>query len=144
MGNYYPAGAANDPKAPYNERDHTHEHQWNEAGFDNPIIEDGAAIFHLQCTYAEGLHGEKWQCEKTRSYRFEYSTLTEEDGTVHELPTIGEWDDIDEEIEKKVIRIEAEMMCNGTNGDVSMDVDPDPDRGVVTIEYDGMELRFEP
>jgi hypothetical protein len=36
---------------------------------DNPIFEDGAAIFHERCDYSEGRWGEGWSCEETRSMR---------------------------------------------------------------------------
>lgn len=151
-GGNYPPGAKNDPRAPYNQPDRSHEHEWrptdpDHRGRNQPIIEDGAAIFHEECNYAEGRHGEGWQCEETRTYRFEYSTLESPDGEEWELPDITEWDDHDlpEEVAERVITIE-ERHCYIGPGDeeTPIDVDPDPECGVVTIEHDGWTLRFEP
>ncbi|UBF21852.1 hypothetical protein HSTV-3_gp92 [Halorubrum virus HSTV-3] len=63
----YPPGAANDPRAPYNQPDHSHEHEWWDT--EGPIFEDGAAMFHEACGYAEGRYGEGWECEETRWFR---------------------------------------------------------------------------
>ena len=143
-GGNYPPGAKNDPRAPYNQPDRSHDHEWRPGDMDNPVIEDGAAIFHERCQYAEGRHGEGWECEETRTYRFEYSTLESPGGKEWELPDITNWDEAPEEIAQKVILIEERFHGKGPSEKVNFDVDPDPDAGVVTIEYKGWTLKFEP
>lgn len=140
----YPPGAANDPRAPWNEVDHTHEHRWEREEFRlQPIIEDGAAIFTEKCTYKEGRYGDGWECEETRTYRFEYSTV-DVGGSVVDLPTIDDWDEVDEEVACCVMAIKKAYHEHGPGDKVSIDVDPDPDNGVVTIEWNGYELKYEP
>lgn len=142
----YPPGAKHDRNAPYNQPDRSHEHRWrHEEERLNPVIEDGAAIFHEECQYAEGRYGEGWQCEKTRTYRFEYSTLESPDGKEVELPTIAEWpSDMPDGRDGKVVEIEEAFHSHGPGDKVSWNVDPDPDCGQVTIEYEGWKLHFRP
>lgn len=108
-----------------------------------PIIEDGAAIFHERCNYVEGQYGDGWECERERSYRFEYSSLESPTGTTWDLPTIGEWDDHDlpEKRAKKVIAIEERFHAG--RAEVAV-IDPDRDEGVVTLNYCDWKLHFEP
>jgi len=141
----YPPGAKHDRNAPYNQPDRSHEHEWVPDDMDNPVIEDGAAIFQEKCQYAEGRYGQGWRCEETRSYRFEYSTLESPDGETWDLPTIQEWDQLNDgsEVAEKVIEIEEAFHTHGPGDTVGFDVDPDPDCGQVTISYDGWKLHFE-
>jgi len=122
---------------------HDHEHEFDPCqSKDNPVIEDGAAIFHLQCRYAEGEYGEKWSCDETRTYRFEYDSLCTPSGERIDLPTISSWDEVDENVAEQVIHIEEEFHAG--NEDVVMNVDPDPDCGQVTISLEGWQLHFRP
>lgn len=123
---------------------HHHEHEWEHGDMDNPVIEDGAAIFHQRCLYSEGRYGEGWECEETRTYRFDYSTIESPDGKEWELPDITNWDEAPEEVAKKVIIIEKRFHGKGPSEKVEFDVDPDPDNGQVTITYKGWELHFRP
>jgi len=110
-----------------------------------PIIEDGAAIFHEKCQYAEGEYGQGWKCEETRTYRFGYSTLESPDGETVELPTIAEWpSDMPDGRDGKVVEIEEAFHAHGPGDKVGFDVDPDPECGRVTIEYEGWQLHFKP
>jgi len=104
-GSNYPPGAKNDPRAPYNQPDQSHEHEWRPCDRDTPVIEDGTAIFHEQCEYAEGRYGEGWQCKETRTYRFEYDTLESPIGVEFELPDITQWDDVNDDLAKKVVEM---------------------------------------
>lgn len=125
---------------------HAHEHEWWPDEHNGPLIEDGAAIFTQVCEYSEGEFGEKWSCDETRTYRFEYSTLETPDGDKYDLPTINKWDEIDsDEIAEKVVRIE-EQHCYVGPGDeeTTMKVDPDPDCGFVSIEWNGYTLYYRP
>jgi hypothetical protein len=124
---------------------HHHEHEWEmDDHRADPIIEDGAAIFHLQCRYVEGRYGEGWECEETKTYRFEYDTLTDLSGTEHDLPEIGgEWDQLDDYIEKAVIEVE-ERFVSGDEESELVSVDPDPDSGEVVISWKKWVLRFTP
>ena len=65
-------------------------------------------------------------------------------GKEWELPDITNWDEAPEEIAQKVILIEERFHGKGPSEKVNFDVDPDPDAGVVTIEYKGWTLKFEP
>jgi len=135
---YPPGTSAGDPRAPWNEP-HAHEHEFRPLE-KAPIIEDGAAIFHEECIYAEGRYGDGWECEETRTYRFEYSTLESPDGETVELPTIAEWpSDMPDGRDERVITIEEEFHTG--NADI-VDIDPDRDDGTVTLEHDGWQLHF--
>jgi hypothetical protein len=106
------------------------------------VIEDGAAIFERECEYAEGRYGEGWQCEATDRYRFEYDRLvTLEDHSI-DLLTIEDWDQIDEKIREIVLAIEEAYAIDDYR--VSIDVDPDPVSGQVTIDYLGYSLIYTP
>lgn len=72
----YPPGAANDPRAPYNEKDHSHEHEWVSDRLESPTLEDGAAIFIEECNYAEGQWGEGWSCDEVRQTRLDAKKIT--------------------------------------------------------------------
>jgi hypothetical protein len=139
---YPPGTSAGDPRAPWNAPDRSHEHEWEsrEANI-NPVIEDGAAIFTDECRYAEGQYGDGWQCEETRTYRFEYSELEWPDGEKQYVYEISEWESNTTAVQAKVIQIEEEFL-NG--GDATIDVDPDPECGSVIIEWRGAKLRYEP
>lgn len=144
----YPPGAANDPNAPYNQPDRSHDHEWRLVE-DGPIIEDGAAIFHERCQYAEGRYGDGWECEETRTYRFEYSSLKTPEGVKFDLEPLSKWGGnhpgmMTQWVRDKVSEIEQEFVTNGPGGEISWDVDPDPDCGVVSIEWDGWTLKYEP
>jgi len=141
---YPPGTSAGDPRAPWNEP-RAHEHEFEPRQDRSPIIEDGAAIFHEECQYAEGRYGGGRQCEETRTYRFEYSTLESPDGKTVELPTIAEWpSDMPDGRDGKVVEIEEAFHSHGPGDKVGFHVDPDPDCGKVTIEYEGWKLHFRP
>jgi hypothetical protein len=63
----YPPGAANDPRAPYNQPDRSHDHIFEDC--EGPIFEDGAAMFYAVCEYAEGRYRKGWSCEEERWWR---------------------------------------------------------------------------
>lgn len=145
VGNNLPPGASSDPRAPYNQPDRSHEHIWrHEEEQLQPVIEDGAAIFYEECQYAEGRYGDGWQCEETRTYRFEYSTLETPRGDKYDLPAIGNWDEADPVAAEAAVKVEQAFHSLGPGDKVSFDVDPDPECGVVTIEWNGYTLKFEP
>jgi hypothetical protein len=140
FGWHYPPGAAKDPNAPYNQPDRSHEHEWRPGDMDNPVIEDGAAIFHERCQYAEGRYGDGWECEETRTYRFEYSTLESPSGITSDLHSIEDWEKNCDDVRETIQCIEEAFH----DGDTKWNVDPDPDCGVVSIEWDGWTLKYEP
>jgi hypothetical protein len=121
---------------------HHHEHEFEPRQNKSPIIEDGAAIFREKCIYAEGEYGQGYQCEETLTYRFEYSTLESPNGETWPLPEITNWNDHDlpEKHAEKVIAIEEQF--HNHQDKVSLDVDPDPDCGEVTLTYKDWELHF--
>jgi hypothetical protein len=143
MSPYPPGTSASDPRAPWNEPDHSHEHAWSPVN-DGSIIEDGAAIFHEECLYVEGRYGEGWECEETRTYRFEYSTLVKPDGTELPVHDITDWESNSKFVQDMVEQIEERFVSHGPGGEVEIDVDPDPECGVVSIEWNDWELRYEP
>lgn len=130
----------------------THDHEWR-LDEESPIIEDGAAIFMEDCTWAEvtsavtsekhdeTFYGYGAECEESRSYRFEYSHLVLGDGTKIELPTIENWDEVSEMANEMVEYIE-EAYYNGTADVIS--VKPDKKSGEVVIAAYNWELRYEP
>lgn len=139
-GNYPPGTSAGDPRAPWNAPDHSHEHRWRTVE-DSPIIEDGAAIFREECEYVEGRYGEGWECEESRHYRFEYSQIESPKGEKTELHDITEWDENDSQVQANVVAVEEAY--HNMPDETTIDVDPDPDGGVVIIEYNEWKLRFE-
>jgi hypothetical protein len=128
----------------------THDHEWRPVE-EAPIIEDGAAIFHERCTWAEvtsattsekhdeTFYGYGAECEETRSYRFEYSHLILGDGTEIELPEITEWEEADEMEAEMVEYIEEAYH----NGDADINVCPAREYGEVVISAFNWELHYE-
>jgi len=145
MGGYPPGTSRRDLARGGIIEPHNHEHEWVPNQDMSPIIEDGAAIFHERCIYAEGRYNEKWSCDETRSYRFEYSKLEAPDGRTWELPTIEDWDDVDEEAGEKVIAVEESLVNFGPAKDSALaSIDPDPEAGEVVVAWNGWKLTFEP
>jgi hypothetical protein len=136
-----PAGADNDPNAPYNATDHSHEHLWiDEHG---PMFEDGAAIFHEKCDYVEGRHSEGWSCEETRKIRFEATELHVGGSPAHELPDVTKEPEGD--YERCLFGLFDDVMNAAVNGDGELAVcNPDPDSGEVVYQFDDIEVTFEP
>lgn len=123
---------------------HHHEHEFR--GDDeraNPIFEDGAAVFFEECRYVEGRHGQGWSCEETRSYRFEYDHLVLPNGHEVELPSIEDWDEVNDAIASIVITIEEAAWKNDPK-EMNMKVDPDKTHGEVSIEWQGSTLVYRP
>jgi len=136
----------------------THEHEW-QPDSDSLVIEDGAAIFHERCGWAEvtsssysekhdeTFYGYGAECEATRSYRFEYSTLEAPDGSEVDVDPIEEWGE--EPLMSAYICTRVRIAENGFHSDnnyheVTLDVDPDPETGQVTITHRGWQLHFRP
>lgn len=121
---------------------HHHEHEWLQDEDPEFHMEDGAAIFIEECWYAEGEYGQGWECEETRSYRFEYDTLELLDGGEIDLPEIGEWGKLDEDLAEVIIAIE-EAWHNGDSR-ASINVHPDKEHGEVTLDFLGYTLCYRP
>lgn len=66
-GNLPPGVTAGHPY--FNPPDHSHEHRWYPGEKENPMFEDGAAIFRDYCDYSEGRYRDEWSCDETRSIR---------------------------------------------------------------------------
>lgn len=150
-GGSYPPGAKNDPRAPYNQPDYSHEHEWY-LDDTSPILEDGAAIFIEECTWAVteahdmGRHGIEEvkvgpECDERRTYRMELQEITRiiEDGpniTIIE----GNFDRFIEVLEDAMFTIEKAAR----EGEASfIDVDPDREMGSVEVEADGYRAVYE-
>lgn len=140
--NYPPGMSGRDFVKAGIDQPHHHEHEWESDRGENPIIENGAAIFSEHCRYVEGQWGEGWKCEKTRRYRFEYSTLEGPNGGEVELPT---GHDLDEAEDWVVLTVEAieEKFYEGDD-DVEIHVDDDKKHGIVSLEYEGWSVNFRP
>lgn len=138
MGSNYPPGVtAGHPY--FNPPDHSHEHHWMPE-VNAPIFEDGAAIFHEECEYAEGEWGEGWQCEETRTYRFEASYIWYPNGQGGPIPHISDGE-MPERMELGFAN--AERDANNMNAD-HIDVDPHPEDGEVRVENDGWTVVYKP
>lgn len=80
MSGNLPPGAANDPNAPWNQPDHSHEHEWLAEDMD--VEHDEYVYFHQSCSFAETYsvgHSERldetfyetgWECEATRTITY--------------------------------------------------------------------------
>lgn len=130
MSNYPPGMSGRDFVRAGIVEPHHHEHEW--VGSDpGLIIEDGAAIFSEECRYAEGRYGEGWQCEESRTYRFEERYVWIE-GEPNPLPFI-EWEDA-------VMTVEIE----DTKGELKViEADPDPKKGHVLVQYGDIKILYE-
>lgn len=140
-GNYPPGMSKRDFIRAGIDDPHNHECEFEpDDSRDDPIIEDGAAIFHFQCRYVEGRWGEGYSCEETKSYRFEYAELDLPNSDRVDLPDITGWDTVGDDVAERVIGIE-EAYYSGDLDD--MYVNPDPDSGCVELVLDGYTLRYE-
>lgn len=69
MSNYPPGMSGRDFVRAGIDQPHHHEHEWVPCEGENPVFEDGAAIFLEECLYAEGEYGQGWECEEGRQGR---------------------------------------------------------------------------
>jgi len=111
--------------------DHSHDHEWRPE-LNDPILEDGAAIFQQKCDYAEGRWGERWECEETRHYRFEMSWFEEKATRITYLAS---------EINRLLMKWELAIMDVERNGEI-VAIDPDEDYGYVTAETDEWRVKY--
>jgi len=140
-GNYPPGMTSRDFVRAGIDDPHHHEHEFMPMDSHGPLIEDGAAVFIEECRYGEGEFG--WQCEEQRSYRFEYDCLELLDGGEIDLPSIDEWDTVDDELQEVIIAIEEAFLDGDSKADLSS-IHPNPDSGEVAIDYLGYTLVFRP
>lgn len=150
MSDNLPPGVTN--SHPYfNPPDTDHKHEWMPSN-DYPTFEDGAAIFIEECVHEtvlgteRGYEGERVvtdsiPCEETRSFRFEYDSLTYPDGKEVDLPPFDEIIESPRDLQEQIIEIEEAVTQHPEQ--TIVDVDSDPDNGQVTITYDGYTLRYE-
>lgn len=140
MSNYPPGVTAG--HSHFNPPDRSHEHEWRVVGDDEGfILEDGAAIFREECIYAEGRRGDGWECEESRHYRFEYSHLSMLKGRSIHLPTIQNWEYVEDDVHEVVMEIE--QAWHSDKRGIEVEVDPDADDGHVSISYMGYTLNYE-
>jgi len=123
----------------------THDHEWEPEG-ESPYIEDGAAIFVEYCTYAVtksvdmGLRGTEEfavgpECDESRQYRFEIAWVEEIRPDEPNITYLASEFDRFPRI-KEGILIDIELKGDITN------IDPDPDYGTVTVEYDNWRAKY--
>lgn len=121
---------------------HNHEHEWEPTGRDDPIFEDGAAIFIQSCGYAEGRWGEGWACEETRSFRCDVDRIIKvREGAPNIAYLSGEenprenWRHIERVYEDALVGIE---MKSSRHEELELlDIDPPNDYGdgFVRVQY---------
>jgi hypothetical protein len=140
----YPPGAANDPRAPYNEPDTSHEHEWVPAE-DGPILEDGAAIFVENCRWEKVLNAEKGYegdyvvtesipCDEQRTTRMEAKRAADvERDLMVAIPPKDEYDEISPLAEEALCAVELAWREDEVNYN---EVDPDPQHGHVVAQAD--------
>lgn len=143
VGSNYPPGMTSRDfvKAGIDQPNH-HDCEFRQVRGHNPIIEDGAAIFIRECTYAEGRYGEGWKCEETDDYRFEYDVLETLGGKEIDISPIYEWDEVDEKLKEVVVTIEEAW--NNDDPRVEISIHPDKEHGEVTLSFLGYTLNFRP
>lgn len=136
----------------------SHEHEWVEREPDYPILEDLAAIFVEECTWAEITNS--WtddsrdetyyeygaECDATRRWRFELAYVKAIRGDTTVTTHRSAFETFSEpEYEQIVVdpALEAEdRVRNG--GEYEMDVDPDHTSGYVIVRWDEYELGYGP
>lgn len=145
VGSNYPPGmSSRDFVRAGIDQPHSHEHEFLiDDSRVSPIFEDGAAIFHEECRYVEGRHGQGYSCEETRSYRFEYHKLILPNGHEVKLPSIEGWDELSDAVQEVIINIEEKTATHDLN-ELNMTVDPDKTHGEVTLEWNGSTLTYRP
>lgn len=135
----YPPGAKNDPRAPYNQESHEHEHEWRD---EEIIFEDGAAHLSEYCEYVEGRWGEGYKCEESRHRRFEPTTLTLGDYE-YEIPDVHNRDH-DRPRNRIIVNLfwKVERAAWNDKGKI-VDVQPREGSGSIVYKYQDMTVRFE-
>jgi len=129
-----------------------HEHEWRPIEKLCPVLEDGAAIFHEECEWAEVVNSYTdhardevyyeygQECGATRSYRFELAYVTEL--TADGKPDLRlDRDELDQQ-EEAVLDVVAGAERAFPEETEVVDIDPDPEHGQVVIRYDGYELGY--
>lgn len=147
-----PAGVSN-AHPHLNPPDTSHDHEWVPTN-DYPIIEDGAAIFVEKCAHETVLDAERGYrgetvvtesipCEECKSFRFEYESLTTPDGETIELPTVGMFGSVPEEVENAVLKIERKTR-DSNDASPDIEIDPDPTTGEVVVSWNEYTLKYTP
>lgn len=139
-----PPGAANDPNAPYNQPDHSHDHEWCDGDDENPIFEDSAALFYQECLYEEGRYKNGWQCEESRWLRCEVDRIIKKRGDDPNVTYLfsgfdtAEYDHFFNLFENKLIEVES-----ATDRSI-LDLDPpnDYDNGFVRVDLGEYEVIY--
>lgn len=142
MSNYPPGMSKRDFVRAGIDQPHDHEHEWENNNDEWPLLEDGAAIFREKCNYAEGRYGEGWECEETRTYRFEYHSLKLDTERLIYLPDISDFDCLLKEIRDLIIEIETAAINHEDEAEILFTACRDS--GEVEIRYKDYILRYEP
>ena len=121
MSNYPPGVTAGHPH--FNPPDRSHEHRWRSQEKENPLFEDGAAIFLDYCDYSEGRHRDGWSCEETRSLRCELERVVVEKENEPDVTYLAKtedpensWSYIERLFEEAIISVEI-----GTRDDIHLE-----------------------
>lgn len=128
-----------------------HEHEWMPVEGLSPVLEDMAAIFHEQCTWAEvasavtsekhdeTFYGYGAECEAERHYRFDLAYVIDESGQRLDRNDIDRLED-DETVIEAVIATEQAF----PEETEVVEIDPDRNEGRVVIEHNGVEIGYGP
>lgn len=149
MSNYPPGTSASDPRAPWNDPDMSHDHEWRPIEDESPRFEDGYVMFGERCIWENvqnaerGYEGEmvvteSIPCGEERWVKFEPTTIEPTTSVwTYEVP--GPHAELPAWAEDVLVGLEL-----NEDERTLLDVDPDPDLGCVVVEYDGYEVTFEP
>ncbi|WP_226041218.1 hypothetical protein [Natrinema sp. DC36] len=137
----------------------SHTHEWRPLDEDDPVFEDGAAIFRQQCDHVEILgsqtssrHDETFyeegaQCPETQHIRMDMRTLGIGDDTFTFAKCVNDWFSRNEDhedfetVESAVMEIEQAMR----DGEGEIDeIDPDATHGRVVAEYNDITAIYTP
>jgi len=154
MNGNYPAGVSSG-HSHFNPPDTEHNHKWEQDDDTYPVIKDGAAIFVEYCThetvlnteqgYRETIVTDSIPCEETKEARFEIEYIETTSGERVYPPNAEDqdsWNELDDSVEEAIIATERATMDE--DEEVSIEFDPDPDCGHVTVKWGGNTIRYSP
>lgn len=129
----------------------THEHEWRQCG--EELLENGAAFIDQKCHHREvldsttGPRGETYyeegpECGQKRTIRFEPTVIRVQGGMEHEVPPMHE--EPEGEYQELLVNFlwKMEQLWYDNEAEIQ-DVNPDPDDGLITIEGDGLFVKYE-
>jgi hypothetical protein len=136
-----------------------HDHEWHPVEDEHPVLEDRAAVFHEQCVWREVVathtdyardevyeeHGQ--ECGETRWRRFDlaYVAISSEEATLRLDRDALDWlEGVEAELLETINETLHEAGRAHPEDTATIEVDPDPETGLVVIRYDGFEFGYRP